>query len=163
MAHQSDTNWPDSELPEEESYTVLTADEVEALGLNRPDTTLRSNVRTQMVIALVLALLCWIFTANTQWVKASVYGACCSMIPSAVVAVLMHLGRNMAPSMGLMYVFMCEGAKVLLTLVMLGLGVHLLRSHADKYAIVSMLLSFMLVLKLSWLQVTLGGVFKKID
>lgn len=140
-------------------FVPLTKEDVQRLGLDAPDGVLHKQLLWQLLTALVAIALAWLLR-DAGAALAAAYGAGCSVVPAAffVLAVQGHSGAGI----GLLYFLVYEGVRLLLSLVMLVAGAYYFGSGADKAALLCMVLTYVVVLKLGWVQVVMSVLPRKL-
>lgn len=135
---------------------ALTREQVQQLGLNVPDGVMEKQLVGQLVVAVAAALLVWLLLGDARAVVAAVSGAGCSVVPAAFFVIAMRLHGARASGSGLLRFLVYEAIRLLLSLVMLVAGAYGFGSDTDKTALLCMVLTYIAVLKLGWVQLLMS-------
>lgn len=142
----------DDEADDDVELVPLTREQVQQLGLNVPDAVMERQLFGQLAVAVAAALLVWLLVGDTWAVAAAVFGAGCSFVPAVFFVVAMRMSGSSLAGGGLLRFLVYEAGRLLLSLVMLVAGAYGFGSGADKTALLCMVLTYIAVLKLGWVQ-----------
>lgn len=153
-SHQDDVYHADDVGLDDEEFVRLSKEDVERLGLAEPDFVLLKQWRWQLLAALLSVLVVWLLARDLTVTKVAVYGAACGLLPSGLFALAQQMHSKLSEGLGLMYFFVCEAVKLLLSLGMLVVGAYYVSSlGVNKVALLCMVITYIVVLKFGWVQV----------
>lgn len=138
----------------DDEFVQLSKKDVERLGLTEPDFVLLKQWWWQLLAALFSVVVVWFLTRDLTVATVAVYGSVCGLLPSGLFAVAQQLHSKLNEGFGLVYFFVCEAVKLLLSLGMLVVGAYFASTlHVYKMALLCMVVTYIVVLKFGWVQV----------
>lgn len=140
----------------------LSREDVQRLGLDVSDDLLYRQLRWQLLAGVAAVVFVWLLLGNRQTIFAAAYGVGCSFVPTAFSVFVVQLQGRSDRGGGLLHFFVYEAARLLLSLGMLVAGAYYFGSSADKAALLCMVLVYVVVLKLGWVQAVISVLSRRL-